>query len=37
MNEFPKGKEAYCPRCYFDDDIVILREDCKHFIKVKTN
>lgn len=28
--EFPKGKESYCPRCYFDDEKVILREDCPH-------
>lgn len=28
--EFPEGKENYCPRCYFDDDKVILRKDCPH-------
>ena len=28
--EFPQGKESYCPRCYFDDDTVILRKDCPH-------
>ena len=28
--EFPKGKEEYCPRCYFENDVVILREDCPH-------
>ena len=28
--EFPKGKEEYCPRCYFEDEVVILREDCPH-------
>lgn len=26
--EFPKGKELYCPRCYFDDDKEILKVDC---------
>jgi len=29
-NEFPMGKESYCPQCYFEDDITILRENCKH-------
>lgn len=28
--EFPQGKESYCPQCYFDDDKVILRKDCPH-------
>jgi len=28
--EFPKGKENYCPRCYFENEKVILREDCPH-------
>ena len=28
--EFPEGKESYCPRCYFDDDKVILRDLCYH-------
>ena len=28
--EFPKGKEEYCPRCYFEDEVTILREDCPH-------
>jgi len=28
--EFPQGKENYCPRCYFEDDKVILRKDCNH-------
>lgn len=27
-SEFPKGKENYCPTCYFDDDKVILRSEC---------
>lgn len=29
-NEFPEGKENYCPRCYFENDKVILRKDCPH-------
>lgn len=29
-DEFPEGKEAYCPRCYFEDDKTILRKDCPH-------
>jgi len=33
--EFPKGKENYCPQCYFEDDIVILRKECKHYILKK--
>ena len=28
--EFPLGKENYCPRCYFENDKVVLREDCPH-------
>lgn len=28
LKEFPEGKESYCPRCYFQDEKVILREDC---------
>lgn len=28
--EFPEGKEKYCPRCYFENDKVILRKDCEH-------
>lgn len=28
--EFPKGKEEYCPRCYFEDEVTILRENCPH-------
>ena len=28
--EFPEGKESYCPECYFDNDKVILRKECKH-------
>lgn len=28
--EFPKGKEAYCPRCYFEDEKTVLREECPH-------
>lgn len=27
--EFPEGKENYCPQCYFDDEKVVLRKDCK--------
>jgi hypothetical protein len=23
-------KEKYCPRCYFDDDLWVLRTKCKH-------
>lgn len=30
-NEFPEGKENYCPICYFEDDKVILRIDCRHY------
>lgn len=30
QKEFPLGKENYCPRCYFDDNKVILRKDCLH-------
>lgn len=26
--EFPGGKEAYCPRCYFEDDKRVLQSDC---------
>lgn len=29
-SEFPEGKENYCPRCYFEDEVVVLRKDCKH-------
>jgi len=28
--EFPLGKESYCPRCYFEDDKRVLRENCPH-------
>ena len=28
--EFPRGKENYCPRCYFEDEMTVLRRDCKH-------
>lgn len=28
--EFPKGKEPYCPRCYFERDVKLLRKDCPH-------
>ena len=28
--EFPQGKEAYCPRCYFEDSRTVLREICPH-------
>lgn len=27
--EFPEGKENYCPQCYFVDDKIILKKDCK--------
>lgn len=26
--EFPQGKEAYCPQCYFDLGKTVLRIDC---------
>ena len=26
--EFPDGKESYCPACYFEDDKVVKRKDC---------
>lgn len=29
-DEFPKGKENYCPECYFEEDVVILRGECHH-------
>lgn len=29
-NEFPEGKENYCPRCYFEDEKVVLKKDCPH-------
>ena len=35
--EFPQGKENYCPRCYFEDDEVILRINCKHNINQDKN
>lgn len=28
--EFPQGKDSYCPQCYFEDDIKVLRKECKH-------
>ena len=28
--EFPKGKDNYCPACYFEEDKVILRDECIH-------
>lgn len=33
--EFPKGKNSYCPKCYFGEPPefegkVILRKDCEH-------
>ena len=34
--EFPEGKENYCPRCYFEDDKVILKTDCPHNQSSKT-
>jgi hypothetical protein len=33
--EFPKGKEAYCPQCYFQDEKVILKIDCPHYEPTK--
>lgn len=27
--EFPKGKESYCPRCYFELDEALERDNCK--------
>lgn len=30
MEEFPKGKESYCPRCYFERSMVVLRKECPH-------
>jgi hypothetical protein len=30
--EFPLGKERYCPRCYFENDWVVLKEHCPHYI-----
>lgn len=29
LNEFPQGKEMYCPKCYFDNDKEILKVDCE--------
>ena len=31
-NEFPEGKENYCPRCYFEYEIVTLRKGCPHYL-----
>jgi len=31
--EFPEGKENYCPQCYFEDEKVVLRADCKGHAK----
>lgn len=28
LNEFPRGKEMYCPKCYFENDKEVLRVDC---------
>lgn len=33
MNEFPQGKDNYCPQCYFEDDRTVLRMDCPHNFK----
>ena len=36
LNEYRRyraNKEKYCPQCYFEDDVKILRKDCKHNIK----
>jgi hypothetical protein len=30
---FDKVKENYCPRCYFEDDKMVLRNECKHYIQ----
>lgn len=27
--EFPEGKEHYCPQCYFENGIVVLRSECE--------
>lgn len=27
MDEFPEGKEAYCPRCYFEDEKYVIKWD----------
>ena len=35
LKEFPEGKENYCPRCYFQDEIVILRTECIHSVAPK--
>jgi len=35
--EFPEGKDNYCPRCYFNDDKVILRKDCPHKLNIGAN
>lgn len=29
-SEFPLGKDNYCPQCYFEDDVKVLKKDCKH-------
>lgn len=31
--EFPDGKDNYCPQCYFEDNKVVLRGDCKGHTK----
>lgn len=33
VKEFPQGKEAYCPRCYFENEKVVLRTECPHQVK----
>lgn len=29
-DEFPLGKENYCPQCYFEDNKAVLKTECKH-------
>lgn len=35
--EFLLGKERYCPKCYFQDEKVILKEDCPHWQEPRIN
>lgn len=34
--EFPEGKEAYCPKCYFENEKTILKKDCPHSLEKST-
>jgi len=27
--EFDRTKDEYCPRCFFEQDLKVLRKDCK--------